>query len=151
MTARMEEVDAARRRIMSAVRGKDTKPEMIVRRILHGLGYRYRLHRSDVPGRPDVVFGSRRKAIFVHGCFWHRHAGCRKATTPKTRADFWTAKFARNVERDLEVQDRLRTAGWNVLTVWECETRSKDLLTERLCAFLDDGSPQGRRQVGMTS
>src|SRR4051812_5907882 len=100
---------------MSKVRSGDTKPEMVVRRLLHGEGYRYRLHDRRLPGSPDIVFASRRKAIFVHGCFWHRHPGCRRATTPKTRTSFWEAKFAANVARDQRQLQSLDKLGWNVL------------------------------------
>lgn len=123
---------------MSAVRGRDTKPEMIVRRLLFSMSYRYRLHRRDLPGRPDVVFAGRRKAIFVHGCFWHRHPGCRKATSPKKRAAFWMEKFGRNVERDRRVEERLVEMGWRSLVVWECETGAREELAPRLKRFLDD-------------
>lgn len=147
MTAPFEDVDPLRRRIMSAVRGCDTKPEMIVRRLLFSMNYRYRLHRGDLPGRPDIVFAGRRKAIFVHGCFWHRHAGCSKATSPKKRAAFWTKKFTRNVERDRNAEEGLAEMGWRSLVVWECETRGRDNLAVRLQAFLDDdpaaGAPAG--------
>ena len=121
---------------MSRVCGKDTKPEMIVRRLAHRLGYRFALHRKDLPGSPDLVFPSRHKVVFVHGCFWHRHPGCRRASTPKTRRDFWDAKFTRNVERDARKERELRQAGWDVLTIWECQTRDVDRLTEALREFL---------------
>lgn len=125
-----------RSELMSRVRGKDSKPEWIVRRLLHERGYRYRLHARDLPGKPDIVFRRKRKAIFVHGCFWHRHEGCRRATTPATRADFWNAKFAANVERDQRALAALREAGWDVLVVWECELRDGDALATKLDAFL---------------
>ncbi len=121
---------------MARVRSQDTKPEMIVRRLAHALGYRFRLHRRDLPGSPDLIFPSRRKVVFVHGCFWHRHSGCRLTTTPKTRTEFWVSKFARNIERDAEVERQLRVQGWDVLTVWECETRKPDRLAETLGSFL---------------
>lgn len=143
MTARFSDVEPARRHIMSSVGQRDTKPEMSVRRLLHSMNYRYRLHRKDLPGRPDIVFGSRRKAIFVHGCFWHRHSGCSKATSPKTRAEFWSNKFARNVERDQEVERRLADLGWKSLVVWECETKSPDALATKLRDFLEESSPTG--------
>lgn len=126
---------------MGRIRGVDTGPEMAVRRAAHRLGYRFRLHRRSLPGRPDLVFPSRRAAIFVHGCFWHRHEGCRKASMPKTRVEFWQAKFARNVERDAEVQERLRAAGWRVLVVWECEIGRSGDLDATLREFL---GPPGR-------
>src|ERR1700685_3144781 len=105
---------AQRSRAMRAVRTKGTAPELIVRSLLHRLGYRFRLHRKDLPGSPDIVFPSRRAAVFVHGCFWHRHPGCRAASTPKTRADFWSAKFATNIERDQHVAEALHRQGWFV-------------------------------------
>lgn len=121
-----------RSQLMRKVKRQDTAPEMIVRRIAHRLGLRYRLHRADLPGSPDIVFGPRRKVIFVHGCFWHRHPGCSRASTPKTRTDFWTAKFDRNVARDAKVERLLRDAGWDVITIWECETRDKAELERKL-------------------
>jgi DNA mismatch endonuclease (patch repair protein) len=114
---------------------------MVVRRIAHTLGYRFRLHRRDLPGSPDLVFSRRKMAVFVHGCFWHRHPGCSRATTPKTRTEFWVGKFKRNVERDAEVERSLRAQGWDVLTVWECETRNADRLSETLKAFLGPPGP----------
>ncbi len=137
MTALFEQVDPLRRRIMSAVRRRDTKPEMVVRRLLHSMNYRYRLHRKELPGHPDVVFAKRRKAIFVHGCFWHRHEGCKKATVPQTRADSWNEKFERNVERDRKVGSRLSEMGWGTLIVWECETRQIEPLKRTLRDFLE--------------
>lgn len=140
MTAPFDDVEPLRRRIMSAVRGRDTKPEMIVRRMLHVMNYRYRLHRNDLPGSPDIVFGPKRKAIFVHGCFWHRHPGCSKSTTPKTRAEFWADKFDRNVERDRQAERRLAELGWQSLVVWECETRKLEALARKLQALLNSES-----------
>ncbi len=123
---------------MSRVRHKDTKPEMVVRRLTHSLGYRYRLHRRDLPGQPDVVFPSRRKIILVHGCFWHQH-GCPIYRYPKSRLEFWAPKLERNVRRDRENQARLRELGWEVLVVWECQAKRKDTsdLAAQLQAFLD--------------
>jgi DNA mismatch endonuclease (patch repair protein) len=109
---------------------------MIVRRMLHALGRRFRLHRRELPGTPDIVLPSARKAIFVHGCFWHRHEGCRKATTPKTRVEYWQEKFDRNVERDQRKERQLRDAGWDVLTIWECETRERADLARKLGDWL---------------
>lgn len=137
---------AARSALMGRIRGVDTGPEMAVRRAAHRLGYRFRLHCRSLPGRPDIVFPSRRAAIFVHGCFWHRHEGCRKASTPKTRVEFWEAKFARNVERDAEVQQRLRAAGWRVLVIWECEIGRNGDLDRTLREFL--GEPGRSRPLG---
>lgn len=122
--------------IMSKVRGRNTKPEMLVRSLLHRLGYRFRLHKKDLPGRPDIVFPSRRAAIFVHGCFWHQHSGCRKASIPETRREFWQAKLQRNVDRDVENVEALRARGWKVLIVWECETKDMDALSFKLDKFL---------------
>lgn len=121
---------------MRAVRGRDTKPEMIVRRTAHGFGYRYRLHRKELPGSPDLVFGSRRKVIFVHGCFWHRHKGCRKATVPRSNADFWRPKLAQNAARDRDQITALRKSGWGVLVVWECETKDLSGLRTKIKRFL---------------
>lgn len=122
-----------RRHIMSSVRGKNTKPEVRVRSLLHRLGLRFRLHDRKLPGRPDVVLSKHQTVVFVHGCFWHRH-GCKKTTTPKTRADFWQAKFKANVARDRYQRKMLETAGWRVLEVWECELAEEEKLTERLAA-----------------
>uniref|UniRef100_A0A9E8A1E0 Very short patch repair endonuclease n=1 Tax=Bosea sp. NBC_00436 TaxID=2969620 RepID=A0A9E8A1E0_9HYPH len=121
---------------MARVRHKDTHPEMIVRHTAFALGYRYRLHAQGLPGRPDLVFPGKKAVIFVHGCFWHQHHGCRKATIPQSRREFWTAKLNRNVERDREVSLALEEMGWRVLVVWECETRAVASLTERLGTFL---------------
>ena len=128
---------AARSALMSRVRGKDTKPELVVRRVAHAIGYRFRLHRKDLPGRPDLVFPSKRKVIFVHGCFWHRHPGCRMASTPKTRTAFWKEKFDRNIHRDAVAVEALEGANWKVLVLWECETRDKEGLETRLRQFLE--------------
>jgi DNA mismatch endonuclease, patch repair protein len=124
---------------MSRVRSVDTKPEMRVRRVAHSLGFRYRLHVKDLPGRPDLVFRSRQKVILVHGCFWHRHEGCARCRTPKSpeRLAFWRDKFRENVERDRRNGEALVAAGWDVLVVWECETEDLDALERRLRSFLD--------------
>ncbi len=122
--------------LMSRVARRNTKPEMIVRRIAHGLGFRFRLHRRDLPGTPDLVFPKLRKAVFVHGCFWHRHAGCRLASMPKSRHDFWVPKFAANIERDRRKEEQLTAAGWIVETIWECETRDPSTLTKRITRML---------------
>jgi DNA mismatch endonuclease (patch repair protein) len=131
-TPKFDGVAPERSRLMARVKGKNTKPELIVRRGLHRLGYRFRLHRGDLPGRPDIVLPKYRTAIFVHGCFWHRHPGCSKASTPKTRADFWLDKFATNVARDGRNVEALEAGGWQVLIVWECETKDMAALTSRL-------------------
>jgi len=125
-----------RSRVMSCVGQKHTGPEMIVRRLVHSLGYRFRLHAKTLPGSPDLVFASRRKVIMVHGCFWHRH-GCRYFRMPKSRLEFWTAKLDRNFARDAATRRALRKLGWQTLTVWECETRRPDRLTNRIVRFLD--------------
>jgi DNA mismatch endonuclease (patch repair protein) len=111
---------------MSRIRDRDSKPEKVVRSTLHRLGYRFRLHRADLPGKPDIVLPKYRTVVFVHGCFWHRHPDCRFAYTPKSRVDFWNAKFTRNVERDLEVQEELHKLGWKIVIIWECQTKSID-------------------------
>lgn len=124
---------------MSKVRSADTRLEMVVRRLVHGMGYRYRLHRKDLPGKPDLVFPSRRKVIFVHGCFWHMHSDpdCRLARLPKSRLDFWLPKLTANAQRDAKVLARLRELGWGVMTVWECQVRDAEALKRRLREFLD--------------
>lgn len=117
---------------MSRIRSRDTKPEKLVRSLLHRLGYRFRLHRKDLPGKPDVVLPKYAAAVFVHGCFWHRHPGCRFAYTPKSRTRFWEEKFSGNVARDRRNRKELEGLGWTVLTVWECETRDLETLAARL-------------------
>ncbi len=126
-----------RSEIMSRVRSSDTLPEKHVRKMLHHLGYRFRLYRKDLPGTPDIVLPGYRAVIFVHGCFWHRHDGCRDASSPKTRRDFWNTKFAENVSRDRKKTAALRKLGWTVLVVWECELRDAKLLARRLKTFLN--------------
>lgn len=127
---------AARSIRMSRIPSKDTKPELLVRSLLHRLGYRYRLHRRDLAGSPDIVFPSRAKVIFVHGCFWHAHKNCRLANRPKSHRRFWYEKFMRNISRDKASQRRLRRTGWGVCVVWECETRNITLLESELSEFL---------------
>lgn len=126
---------ARRSWLMGRVRQKDTKPEMLVRSLAHWLGFRFRLHRRDLPGRPDLVFPKLKKVIFVHGCFWHRH-GCSKTTTPKSNSAYWQPKFAENVERDKRVVAELLSLGWKPMVVWECETRDIDALSQSLSTFL---------------
>lgn len=121
---------------MSRVRGKDTKPELIVRRLVHGLGYRYRLHRRDLPGQPDLVFPSRRKVLFVHGCFWHRHEGCPLTRWPKSRLEFWKPKLEGNRIRDQANQAKLADLGWDYLVVWECDLKDMDRLANKIVKFL---------------
>lgn len=122
----------ARSALMGRVRGADTGPEIAVRRLVHGLGLRFRLHRSDLPGRPDLVFPGRRTVLFVHGCFWHRHANCRRATMPASNKRYWSAKFQRNQERDRDTARALRRLGWRVVVVWECELRNRAKLERKL-------------------
>jgi DNA mismatch endonuclease (patch repair protein) len=126
-----------RRRIMQAVGSKNTKPEMTVRRLLHAMGYRFRLHRKDLPGRPDIVLPNYRKAIFVHGCFWHAY-GCAKGQPPKSRHEYWLPKLEQNVERDRTKEEQLSALGWDVYVVWQCEMKDLDALAERLRAFVDE-------------
>jgi DNA mismatch endonuclease (patch repair protein) len=126
--------------MMSGIRSRDTKPEVVVRSLVHRLGYRFRLHRRDLPGTPDLVFPGRRKVILVHGCFWHRHSGCRFAYEPKSNVERWRAKFAVNVARDERVQRELKGLGWDILTVWECETADIEMLTRNLTDFLDNAN-----------
>ena len=135
-----------RSRMMSGIRGKDTKPEMLVRKALSAAGYRYRLHRRDLPGAPDVVMPGCRVAIFVHGCFWHVHSGCKNAKLPSTRPDFWRDKLEGNVARDRRAIESLRADGWRVLTIWECATRDAVTLAtlpEALSRWIADGGPTG--------
>jgi DNA mismatch endonuclease (patch repair protein) len=128
----------ARSERMSRVQCKDTRPELAVRRLVHSLGFRYALHRRDLPGKPDLVFPSRRKVVFVHGCFWHRHCGrCRLARLPKSRLDFWSAKLEANRRRDRRNAKALRDAGWQVMCVWECQLADKERLTRRIINFLE--------------
>lgn len=125
-----------RSRIMARVKSKDTKPEMTVRRLLHGLGYRYRLHREDLPGKPDLTFSSRRKAVFVHGCFWHGHKGCNRARPPSSNREFWLTKLEGNRERDKRNLTLLQESGWEAMVVWECELPDLDAVAQNLIAFL---------------
>ena len=134
------DVPEPRRRVMRAIRGQDTRPEIAVRRMLHALGYRYRLHWRDLPGRPDLAFPGRRKAVFVHGCFWHQHPGCKAAKAPQTRRDYWTPKLAGNMERDRRNLEALANSGWAVAIVWECELVGPEAVAARLAGFL--GPPE---------
>lgn len=121
---------------MSQIGSKDTQPELIVRRLLTEMGLRYRLHRRDLPGKPDIVFGPRRLVLFVHGCFWHRHRGCRLASTPSANSAFWQTKFDANMARDRRNTAALKRAGWRVAVIWECETRQPERLARRLQRLL---------------
>lgn len=130
-----------RSEIMSRVKSKDTKPELFVRSLLHTMGYRFRLHRKDLPGSPDIVLPKHRTAIFVHGCFWHQHPGCPRATLPQRNAEFWKKKLEGNVERDSRAQQRLKELGWNVLILWQCEIkRNADALPKKLNEALRKGT-----------
>lgn len=117
---------------MAQVKGRDTSPEKAVRSLLHRMGYRFRLQRKDLPGKPDIILPRRRTVIFVHGCFWHRHPGCKRATMPATNVEYWTRKFARNMARDVRNKAILESGGWRVLMVWECELRDLAALQARL-------------------
>lgn len=119
---------STRSKIMGRIGPRNTGPELVVRRFLHASGLRFRLHARSLPGKPDIVLARFRAVVFVHGCFWHRHVGCRFATTPSTRSEFWQAKFALNVERDQSVVQQLERAGWTVFTVWECELKNLENL-----------------------
>jgi len=127
-----------RSRMMSRVRSSDTKPEMVVRGLLHSMGYRFRVHRRDLPGRPDISFSAKRKAIEVRGCFWHQHPdpNCAKSTIPNTRRDWWEAKLAGNVLRDFRNEQALAELGWQLLILWECDLHPADQLSARLADFL---------------
>jgi DNA mismatch endonuclease, patch repair protein len=131
--------------IMRAVKSKDTTPELLIRRLVFSLGFRYRLHRADLPGTPDLTFASRRAVIFVHGCFWHQHTCKRGNRQPATNVAYWRRKLARNVARDKATAQRLRGLGWRVLTVWECQTKS-DRISQRLARFLTR-EPNARRAL----
>jgi DNA mismatch endonuclease, patch repair protein len=122
---------------MARVRSKNSRPELVVRKIVFALGYRYRLHAADLPGRPDIVFRKRRKVIFVHGCFWHRHGGCALARLPKSRLDFWVPKLEGNRERDEKNKRALAREGWKVLTIWECQLNDTACLGDAVRRFLD--------------
>ncbi len=140
-------VDAkTRSRMMAGIKGKNSEPEMLVRRALFKAGFRFRLHWRGLPGVPDVVLRGRRVAVFVHGCFWHMHPGCSSAKLPSTRPEFWLAKLSRNADRDREVREALCAEGWRVLTVWECATRGRGIqaeLAETLRAWIDGATVIG--------
>ena len=143
-------VDARRRsELMAGIRGRDTQPEIAVRRVAHRMGLRFRLHRKHLPGRPDLVFPKLRLAVFVHGCFWHHHKGCKFAHIPKTRVRFWTEKFEQNTARDDRNVRALRDLGWRVFTIWECETHKDDDIRGLLTRFVND-APAGRARSSWT-
>jgi DNA mismatch endonuclease (patch repair protein) len=133
----MDKISSERRSAnMRAVRGRDTKPELIVRRLAHRMGYRFRLHRVDLPGKPDLTFPGRRAVIFCHGCFWHQHLDCKRATIPQSNVEFWRPKLTRNVARDIAQIAALETLGWRTLVIWECELKDERRLMSRLGRFL---------------
>ena len=133
----MDKLSAERRsENMRRIRSQDTNPELALRSLIHRLGYRFRLHRKDLPGRPDIVFPGRRKVIFAHGCFWHQHSGCREGRIPSSRLEYWGPKLSRNKIRDAANQARLEEEGWQVLVVWECELKGGAALTKKLKRFL---------------
>ncbi len=132
----MHKVSEQRSRNMSAIKSKNTKPEIAVRKLLHSMGYRFRLHSKGLPGSPDIVLPKYKTVIFVHGCFWHRHENCKYASTPKTRQEFWENKFKVNVKRDLEIQEKIKNIGWKSVVIWECETKKVDNLREKLIDFI---------------
>ena len=128
----IHKVSEQRSRNMSAIKSKNTKPEIAVRKLLHSMGYRFRLHRKDLPGSPDIVLPKYKKVIFVHGCFWHRHKNCKYASIPKTRQEFWNKKFKTNIERDLEIQDKIKNLDWRSVVIWECETKNMENLRDKI-------------------
>ena len=129
-------VSEQRSRNMSAIKSKNTKPEIAVRKLLHSMGYRFRLHRKDLPGSPDIVLPKYKTVIFVHGCFWHRHKNCKYASTPKTRKEFWENKFNSNKKRDQKIQKEIIDLGWKFIIIWECEARNIQPLEEKLKGYL---------------
>ncbi len=125
-------VSKERSKNMAAIKSKNTNPEIKVRKLLHSLGYRFRLHKKELPGSPDIVLKKYKTVVFVHGCFWHRHKECKYASNPKTREEFWNKKFLSNIERDIKVRERIKAAGWKSIVIWECETQNIDKLREKL-------------------
>ncbi|MCM2481692.1 MULTISPECIES: very short patch repair endonuclease [Burkholderia] len=121
---------------MRRIRSKDTEPELAVRRLVYAMGYRYRLHRKDIPGKPDLAFLGRRKVIFIHGCFWHQHSGCREGRPPKSNTDYWLPKLRRNQDRDRAALSQLAATGWEALVIWECETKDSSALAAKIKVFL---------------
>lgn len=150
----MTDIVSSKRRseMMSGIRGHDTAPERAVRRIAHRMGLRFRLHRKDLPGRPDLVFPKHHLAVFVHGCFWHRHHGCKYAYMPKSRVEFWTKKFKENVARDRRQEAALRALGWRTLVIWECGTRHEAVVERRLvrCITGTSSGPTSRSHPSQT-
>ena len=128
----LHKVSEQRSRNMSAIKSKNTKPEIDVRKLLHSMGYRFRLHRKDLPGSPDIVLPKYKTVIFVHGCFWHRHQNCKYASTPKTRKEFWESKFKANVKRDKEIEEKIKNIGWQSSVIWECELKDTYGLKDKI-------------------
>ncbi len=128
----IHKVSEQRSRNMSAIKSKNTKPEIKVRKILHSMGYRFRLHSKDLPGSPDIVLPKYKTVIFVHGCFWHRHENCKYASTPKTRKEFWNKKFTENKKRDSEIQEKIKILDWRSVVIWECETKNIENLRDKI-------------------
>jgi DNA mismatch endonuclease (patch repair protein) len=144
----MDKLDAQRRsENMRRIKSKNTKPEMALRSFLHRHGYRFRVHRKDLPGKPDIVFPGRRKVIFVHGCFWHQHPACREGRLPGTRLDYWRPKLERNRQRDDAAISSLQALGWGVIVVWECEA-SAPATIEKIRSFLDEPATVGQTRLG---
>ncbi|MBS4095447.1 MAG: DNA mismatch endonuclease Vsr [Sulfuricella sp.] len=131
---------------MSAVHGKNTTPEIKVRKVLHALGFRFRLHKKDLPGKPDVVLAKYRTCIFVHGCFWHQHPGCKRASRPTSNVEFWSRKLQGNIERDKNNLSKLRHLGWRAIVIWECETKNMDELKHNLCEVFRLGNLRQSQQ-----
>jgi DNA mismatch endonuclease (patch repair protein) len=134
--------------IMARVRGRDTKPEMLVRSLIHRMGFRFRVHRRDLPGNPDIVLPRHHKIIFVHGCFWHGHSGCSRSKRPTTNQAFWDRKLDGNLKRDARFQNELSSMGWKILVVWQCETKTPDILTKKLEIFLYEQQTESRQSIG---
>ena len=130
-------VSKERSKNMAAIKSKNTNPEIKVRKLLHSLGYRFRLHKKELPGSPDIVLKKYKTVVFVHGCFWHRHKECKYASNPKTREEFWNKKFLSNIERDIKVPERIKAAGWKSIVVWECELKDIQKLKKRLIPLFD--------------
>ena len=128
----IHKVSEQRSRNMSAIKSKNTKPEIKVRKILHSMGYRFRLHSKDLPGSPDIVLPKYKTVIFVHGCFWHRHENCKYASNPKTRKEFWNKKFTENKKRDSEIQEKIKILDWRSVVIWECETKNIENLRDKI-------------------
>lgn len=141
----MDRISKSRRSAnMACIKGKNTKPELIVRSLLHRLGLRFRLHKKDLPGKPDIVLSKWNTVIFVHGCFWHGHIGCKGASIPKTNTEFWVNKIKKNIERDLIAEEKLRLAGWRVLIVWECQIKNNKILSKNISEWFELDMQQGK-------